>query len=431
MSMKLFDVASMEDYTPGFETKVDIIDVVAMGDRAYDLDLASNEVTGLIHAMESSVEAADMLANQIAIEESILDAGNATYGIAQLATISLQNTAALVGINPERFAISNESMEANPTTALRVSVESANETFKAIVEKIKAFFSRVWSSIKKMTGNLMLAVTDYEKKFKALSEKVDNLKDEKKEGVKDNFTEAEGKKVVLKNFAGAIKPDVIGQFELVTKNDIFDTIGSYFGTNDVSKGIPQIATPTGAKMFLGAMANAYNGIPSIMVDNGALIVSRTDGDRIKGELIKTSDIELRDGGKYSKIEITSFSATAKKEVVDSKSKSVKIHTIAEIKKLIEIGSDLAKAKKEIVDNVDGVLKKVEAALGKAKEATGSDTDKAADKAMLDKAHGTNLSRLSTGALRHSSDILLGYVANMKNLAYVAQLAMSKYKTKEA
>lgn len=417
MSMKLFDVVSVEEQNEVVETTMDVLEVVAMEDMDHDVSIVAGVIGGQIAAMESSLEVADMLDAKIAIEEAIVEAGTATQGIALMALSSLQNTASLIGMNPDKFAISNESMEANPTTALKVSVESAKETFKAIIEKIKAFFSKVWSNIKKMSGKLLLMVVNYEKTFKSLEEKASKL-GAIKEGEDGKLSESQQVKLVNKDFAGTVAvEDGLTVLKMAEAN-YAQTIGTFFKTNgDLKDGDLKVSTPVDSTKFVAEITKSYDSVPEIKgIDT--IILSRIDGDTIKGEVIKVEHVAKP---AHVVVNFVPFSAKAKKDVVTAEAKKVTVLDVAAIKAVITSGAKEAGETKNITAAVDGLLKAAEAALGEAKESAVE-----ADKAALDKAHGSNLSRLSTSALRHASGILLGHIASMKNKASVAQIHMSKY-----
>ena len=412
MSFKLFDVVSVEERNDVVETTMDVLEVVAMEDADHDVSIVANEINGQIAAMESSLEVADSLDAKIAVEEVIVEAGTATQGIAQMAMVSLQTTAALVGMDPSKFAISNESMEANPTTALKVSLESAKETFKAIIEKIKAFFSKVWSNIKKMSGKLLLMVTNYEKTFKSLEEKAGKL-GAIKEGEDGKLSESQQTKLAMKEFAkvtGAVANDAEVNVEKMAGFDMIDTIAKTVG--DGSGDWSKVPSSRDVTAFIEKAKKSYDGIPEIKADD-KVIISRFDGNTIKGEIFT---YEVKDAPKHSVINFKSFTATGKKDVAKTEGKKIEVMSVADIKILIGEGSTAAGKAKTITNDVDNTLKSIEAALGKAKEST----------VEADKAHGTNLSRLSTAGLRHTSAILLGYIAGMKNKASIAQIYMSKY-----
>ncbi len=429
MSMKLFDVVSIEDYTPA-EVMMDITEVIGMEDADNDVALMANEIETGINSMEASAEAADMLAAQIAVEEAILDAGTATYGIAQLANVSLQNTAALVGINPERFAISNESMESNPTTALRVSVESAKETFNAIIEKIKAFFSRMWSKMKKMYVKLALTFTNYEKKFVALQKSADELTGDFKEGVSGKFSDSEGKKIASKFTMELITNG--GKLAIADLNKKYGSealkasatyIKDLISVMETSKS-GDISKQEEVTKTLAALSTSYDGMPAAAANTDiAIIDARKDGTTISG--VKVT-VDIKDIGKnqYSMLKFTPFKATAKKDLVEKYAKDIPVLKLDEIKALVGNGLSLAKKKEEFVKYADDILSNTDKAISKKPKAKED-----ADQDRLDSLYASSLTSVNTGALRFSSNMLLGYLGTLKNYAFLVQVSMSKYKAK--
>lgn len=430
MSFKLFDVVSMEEQTEGLESTVEIVDLVAMEDADHDVEIIAGQINGHISAMEASVEAANILETKIAVEEAILDAGTATMGIAQLSVMSLQSTAALVGLNPEKYAISNESMEANPTTSLRVSIESAKETFKAIIEKIKAFFSKMWSKIKTMAAKIMLSITNFDKKFKALGLSADKLTDKLKDGVKDTYTEAEGKKIAHKFYSIMLNEGgklVTTAVDKKYGKEIFKNSASFVA--DVVEGLEVFKAEDAVKSYktaegLDSLQKVYDGVPSGIVGANNVAISRVDGSTFKGILVMVDETEIGEN-KYPKVTMRSFSATGKKDILDKYSKDIKVLSVADIKNICGEGAALSKAKEDFKGYSESVLSKTDKAIGKTPK-----SKKEGEQDRLNALYASSLSSINVSALRFSSDLLLGYVATLKNLAYLAQVSMSKYEVKK-
>ena len=429
MSMKLFDVVSIEEYSPA-ETTMSIEDVIGMEDADNDVTLIASQIETGINSMEASAEAAGMLEAQIAVEEAILDAGTATYGIAQLANVSLQNTAALVGINPERFAISNESMESNPTTALRVSVESAKETFNAIIEKIKAFFSRMWSKMKKMYVKLALTFTNYEKKFAALQKAADELSGDFKEGVSGKFSDSEGKKIankiayeLISNNGKLSVPDLNKKYGAETFKSKATYVKDLIAVMETSKS-GDLSKQKDVTNALIDLSTTYDGVPAPDANSDiALIDCRNDGTSISGVRVT---VDIKDIGKnqYSMLKFSAFKAVAKKDLVEKYAKDIPVLKIDEIKALIVNGHSLAKKKDEFVKYADDILSNTDKAISKKPKAKED-----ADQDRLDSLYASSLTSVNTNALRFSSNMLMGYLGTLKNFAYLAQVSMSKYKAK--
>jgi len=433
MQNKLFGAISLEEAAIAANEPLTVETVIAMEENAEEVAVEAEGIAQDIQMMDAALEVAGNIQTQVAVEEAVLASGNVTAGIAQLAAANLQANAVMLGMDPEQVKISAESIEQSPQTALKVSVEDAKETFKKIIDKIKQFFSKVWSSIKKLGGKIMLMVTDYEKKFKKLGEKLDGLSSDKKDGVKDTFSEKESKKIAGKFFRamaldGGGLGKVVDGIQAAGSRDVVPTVKDYVSTD---KGVSAVAkTAKAAKSELTNLSKHYDGIPSsIASDDTAAVVSRSDGTTYKAVTFKAEEVALRTG-KMVKITCNYMTGAAKKDLLKKYSKDVKIPDTSAIKAIIDAGEVLGKDAKDFVKKVDSVLDETDKAVKDLKiDAQGSDKDKEADEKTIENTYKTMVGALSTNVLKYGSDSLLGYVAVMKNAAYLADVSMSKYKSK--
>ena len=129
--------------------------------------------------------------------------------------------------------------------------------------------------------------------------------------------------------------------------------------------------------------------------------------------------------KYPKVTMRAFSATGKKDILDKYSKDIKVLSIADIKNICEEGAALSKAKEDFKGYSESVLTKTDKAIGKTPK-----SKKEGEQDRLNALYASSLSSVNVSALRYASDMLLGYVATLKNLAYLAQVSMAKYEVKK-
>lgn len=430
MSFKLFDNIGIEDLNENIDTNVDMLDVIAMENDQFEADLVAGQIATGIASMENAIEVAGTLEAKITIEEAIVTAGTATAGIAQLAMVTLQNTAASVGMDANAFAISNESIESNPTTALKVSVESAKETFDKIIKQIKEFFSRMWSKIKKLAAKLMLVIGNFEKKFASLKKAADEITSDLKDGVKDKYTESEGKSIANKLFRalsednGALK---VGELtkkqakEVVAKKTTY--VKDLIAVLETAKE-GDLSKQTDVTMEITDLNQSYDGLPSALTNTDlALVGARFDGTTVSGFKV-TADVKEIGKNQYTMVKFTSFRGTAKKDLVAKYAKDISVLKVDEIKTLVAAGASLATQKETLVKYADEILSTTDKAIAKKPKAK-----EEADQDRLDSLYASTLSTVNTNALKFSSDLLLGYVAGLRNMAWLAQISIAKYKPK--
>lgn len=386
--------------------------------------------------IESAQEVSVILQDQIAVEERALEAGNVTAGVAAMAAASLQANAKLLGMDPATVAISNESIEQSPTTALKVSLEAAKDTFKKVIDHIKAFVSKVWSKLKKLGAKILLTVTNYEKKFEKLQEETGKLGKDLKEGAKDKFDEGISKKLAHKFYrnmvlnSGSINVASLATVPSDRAAELGSTIIGAIGTDktaaDIKKGKSSI------KATMTNLDKQYDGVPSSILsdDSSIILFSRYDGITVKGMTITHETVETKSSGNIDKLTCNYISGSAKKDVLKKHSKDVSVLSISDIEAVIAAGLTLAKAKDDVVKTTDNIISDTEKATNGLKvDAKGDSKD--ADEKKIEGVYGSMMTAVNTNVLKFSSDALLGYAATLSNIAYLAQINMKQYKSADS
>ena len=433
---KLFTQVSLEEKAVAAATPLDMVEVVAMEDAQNDVVIAAESVRADIQMIESAQEVSVILQDQIAVEERALEAGNVTAGVAAMAAASLQANAKLLGMDPATVAISNESIEQSPTTALKVSLEAAKDTFKKVIDHIKAFVSKVWSKLKKLGAKILLTVTNYEKKFEKLQEETGKLGKDLKEGAKDKFDEGISKKLAHKFYrnmvlnSGSINVASLATVPSDRAAELGSTIIGAIGTDktaaDIKKGKSSI------KATMTNLDKQYDGVPSSILsdDSSIILFSRYDGITVKGMTITHETVETKSSGNIDKLTCNYISGSAKKDVLKKHSKDVSVLSISDIEAVIAAGLTLAKAKDDVVKTTDNIISDTEKATNGLKvDAKGDSKD--ADEKKIEGVYGSMMTAVNTNVLKFSSDALLGYAATLSNIAYLAQINMKQYKSADS
>jgi len=193
MNTKLFGAISLEEAAFAAEP-ITIETVMSIEDLETDVTIAAETVSADLEMINSAMEVSDAMDAQIAVESAILATGVVPVGVAQMAAVSLQNNAKMLGMDATAVAISAESIEQSPTTALKVALEEKEGTFALIIKKIKEMFSKLWSNVKKLAAKELAFIGGYKKKFEALAKAADEL-DKLKEGDKGELTKSECRKI--------------------------------------------------------------------------------------------------------------------------------------------------------------------------------------------------------------------------------------------
>ena len=433
MSVKLFEVIDREEKANKGTMDLGIESIVDMDDALHDVNIAAESVRTNIIAMDSAVEMTGIMAETIAMEERVLAAGEITPGIAALANQSMIATAQLLGMDAASVAVSNESIDASPETALRVSVESMKEKFDDVIKKIKAFFSRVASQIKKMAAKAVLAVVNYEKKFEKLAEKHAELSKELKDSSKSEYSDKEAGKIVKKffgEFASNSGKLVISKYSKGTVVKAYDALSG--NVKSIAKREPLALNTSNLSNELIGLSTMYDGLPSgIINEKYTQVVSRNDGTTIKAIILGDEEVELKSGDKIYKVTCTYATGTAKKDLLTKYAKKLKLLSYSDVSVVIDNGVAIAKESKDVVKKIDEIVSDTEKVIKDAKHDAKPGDDKEADQKKIDSVQASTISSLSTNVLKFSSDAILGYLAILMNTTYLANVSMSKYKAGDA
>jgi len=417
MNTKLFGAISLEEAALGNAESITIETVMSIEDLETDVIIAAEAVNSDLQMIDSALEVADAMDTQIAVESAILAAGEVPVGVAQMAAVSLQNNATMLGMDISTVAISAESIEQSPTTALKVALEEKESTFKLIIKKIKEMFSKLWSNIKKLAAKALAFVSGYEKKFNALAKAAAELGELKKDA---KISDGENKKIANKFYF-----TMAGEKKIKVSTITADVAKVGINADSLTKDMKAIIEATKKNGKLTKATNDTIKDLSLHYKVNENDVTGTGRNcamaRIDGTTVKMVVFSKADDGKSLTCNYMTIPADKDKlkKVVELKND---ILSKDDIKSLINVGKSKATTElKDIDKSNESTLKEIDAAIKGSKETEDKEADAARARA---------LNSISVNVLKFTSDTMLGHLAVMKNISYLASLNMSKYEKKK-
>ena len=153
-----------------------IVEEIAAEEAYADALAIESEIVAGVAAMSQAQVAADRVEAQVSHESMLLaNPEQINVGCVALSQEALATTALLLGADASVLApsVSQEAAEANPVSAMQISIENDKNFLTKVIDSIKAIFRKVMNAAKKLYVKLVVAMDGTAKKAKKLKKHIE------------------------------------------------------------------------------------------------------------------------------------------------------------------------------------------------------------------------------------------------------------------
>lgn len=461
--MKLFDQHNQPqgDNQETFNSEID--SVVSVESEMDILNADHQDFNDSIAMVDGAIAVAAGIEAAVATESDIMAAGQVNAGVAQLVLGAHLQFAEKLGIESDIAGVSTESVEANPTQVVAMSIEEKSEIFTKIMDKVKEIWAKLVAKLRAIGLKIIMAVGNYEKQVASLVEKKKTLSISVKDGMEEysedellglagvNYLLAKAAISGGANEAGAFAKALVDvKMNTASISTLAGSLKSFDSkTGDELKKALKDAKATATAVFEGlkdasgtakdfegldAVVNEVNGMAG---DTGTLTIPfGCSGKTCKAVIFYGAKQTLPGGaGETVALRTRAVVSKASDTAVGNFAKSkVKVYTPTDIDVVLAAAGVMAKSVKTFKGELDKAVKDgddvVKSSVIDTKGFSGFDgLDEAGKSALANKVgniSGSSINAFSTETARFAVETMFAYLSTMKGLMSLANKSMAHY-----